>query len=279
MKVEKSPELLKESFVQLQIELDKLQPDSLAYNKCQKLYVDGDNYEVDNKKSRRKSYINTDEFRMIFLRYELFDTIKAARRLVNFVELMYELYGDVGLQRRIRLDDLSELEFKVLKLGQLQILPGRDRAGRRSFIFIYMGYDEIEYTVQQRLRISFYIQMSLANDIEAQRKGCVGITWYHNVNIFDDFSVKSKVLKTNAACSPVRTGAVHICLNEEIGGIYNGVNSGGDSISSGSSSSTSSTPTPTNSPSGSGTANYIIKSMIGFAVGAKNRNKIRVHTG
>ena len=52
--------------------------------------------------------MNTDAFRLMFLRCELFDATKAARRLINYVALMYELYGDIGLQRRIQIGDMSE---------------------------------------------------------------------------------------------------------------------------------------------------------------------------
>ena len=116
--IEETPELLMESFRKLQIELNTLQPNSLAYNRCQQLYGDDNNgngggdgdviaIAVVCSKKKKITYLNTDEFRIIFLRCELFVVTKAARRIIKFVELMYDLYGDIGLQRRIRLDDLS----------------------------------------------------------------------------------------------------------------------------------------------------------------------------
>ena len=131
--IEETPELLKESFLKLQIVLNILQPDSFAYNRCQQLYGDDNNdkiYEnenenVDDSKNddeviRSTNFINTDEFRIMFLRCGLFDIPNAARRLINFVELMYELYGDIGIQRRIRIDDLSECEIQLLKAGYVR---------------------------------------------------------------------------------------------------------------------------------------------------------------
>ena len=106
----------------------------------------------------------------MFLRCELFVVTKAARRIINFVELMYDLYGDIGLQRRIRQDDLSKDELRVLKAGYTQLLPSRDRAGRR--ILIHIAYNSTnEFTAKSRLRIAYYTQMALADDIETQRKG------------------------------------------------------------------------------------------------------------
>ena len=126
--IEETPELLEESFVKLQIVLNILQPDSFAYNRCQQLYGDDnnnnncENENVDDNKDddeliRSTSFINTNEFRIMFLRCELFDVPNAARRLILFVELMYELYGDIGIQRRIRIDDMSTREVNILKRG------------------------------------------------------------------------------------------------------------------------------------------------------------------
>jgi len=119
--IEETPTLLRESFEKLQLELNFLQPHSFAYHRCQQLYGDDRDHHKNNyagTKNKRNTttsstttttttHINTEEFRLIFLRCDFFDATKAARRLINFVALMYELYGDIGLQRRIRLDDLS----------------------------------------------------------------------------------------------------------------------------------------------------------------------------
>jgi len=271
------------------MELNKLQPNSFAYNRCQQLYAENnatnattDRNAVGNKydnEDGRKSFINTDEFRIMFLRCELFNVPNAARRLINFVELMYELYGDIGLQRRIRLDDLSEEELRILKGGTRTILPGRDRAGRRVVFHITYNYTN-EFTAKQRLRISFYVQMRLADDIETQRKGSVLITWYHNVNMFDDFSIRTQVYQRLAACSAIRPGAIHICIAKELEGTYTVVGNGGDSSSGSSTTTTTTTTTTKISPSPfSGTPVNIIKSMIALSLGAKYRSKIRIHTG
>ena len=244
----------------------------MAYNKCQHLYG-SNNYEDDNKKSRIKSYINTDEFRMMFLRCELFDITKAARRLVNFVELMYDLYGDVGLQRRIRLDDLSDSERRIMKAGYTQLLPGRDRAGRR--IVMYIGFNSTnEYTAKSRNRIAFYFQMSYADDIETQRKGLVMITWYHNVNLFEDFTSRSKCHSAISNCGLVRTGALHVCIPEELED--NKMMNVPTLISYDDNS--DSTVTTTMSLRSATPAN-VIKSMITLSISAKNRAKTRIHTG
>ena len=119
---------------------------------------------------------------MMFLRCELFDITKAARRLVNFVELMYDLYGDIGLQRRTRLDDLSEYELEMLKAGSFQFLPKRDHAERR--IYLQFAQNSTTESAKSRLRILLYLNQQCPEaDIETQRKGyvffeCVSVDLY-----------------------------------------------------------------------------------------------------
>lgn len=157
----------------------------------------------------------------------------------------------------------------------MQLLPGRDRAGRRVFIHIAHNSTKLEYidcTVKSRLRILYYLQICLADDVETQQKGSVAITWYHNLSMFDDFSTRIKVYNRIADCLPVRSGAAHICISGELEGNYT-VSNGDSSVSS------SLTATTKSSPSRSGTPSNIIISMIALSLDAKLRSKLRIHIG
>jgi len=283
--IEETPQLLKESFLKLQIVLNILQPNSFAYNRCQQLYGDdyndknyeNENENVDDNKNddeviRSTTFINTDEFRIMFLRCGLFDISNAARRLIDFVELMYELYGDVGIQRRIRIDDMSKCEIQLLKAGILQLLPGRDRAGRRVVIHIACNHTN-ELTAKSRIRMVCYVMLRLADDIETQRKGATSILWYQNISMFDDFSIKRKVLSALSTCLPFRLGALHICIPEEFE-VNNYVNT--PTLSSDDSSDSSTTKI---SSLRSVVPANVIKSMIALSIGTKGRSKLRIHTG
>lgn len=73
------------------------------------------------------------QFRMKFLRAEEYDFHRAAQRFVNYLDFTYELFGTVALMRPFFLDDLSKEEQNVVKDGSQQLLPIRDRMGRRIF--------------------------------------------------------------------------------------------------------------------------------------------------
>jgi hypothetical protein len=87
------------------------------------------------------SYLHTREWRLRFLRCELFDCKKAAERLVRFTEYMEGEYDMEVLERPLRLSDLQTKGGKrgkeimdCFKSGHSQLFPFRDRSGRRIFV-------------------------------------------------------------------------------------------------------------------------------------------------
>lgn len=129
-----TPELIHEGLDKLTQELHAISnklPNTAAYNQAI---------------MQPLSYVYEQAFRIRFLRSELWDAKKAARRIVSFLDMMAEFYGPKLLMRPIQLSDLSEQEIKVLKSGQIQLLPFRDRSGRRIIAFVAdMGF-ELEIT-------------------------------------------------------------------------------------------------------------------------------------
>ena len=83
-----------------------------------------------------RTHINTDEFRLRFLRFHLFDVVKAAKKLVHFLNISSILFGDVVLERPVQLCDFNKRELQFMRTGCIQFLPFRDRSGRRIMIVI-----------------------------------------------------------------------------------------------------------------------------------------------
>jgi hypothetical protein len=93
---------------------------------------------------------SADYFRLPFLRRELFDATKAAKRICEFLNLIHDLFGEVHmaysatrggtptqppfyLMRPITIHDLTAEDMKVMKEGWYQVLPQRDVLGRRVY--------------------------------------------------------------------------------------------------------------------------------------------------
>jgi hypothetical protein len=105
----------------------------------------------DKSQTYPDTYVNTTSFRLIFLRAELFDEIAAAKRMINFLDMIHEYYGDAVLRRPICMNDLGKQELDLCKKGGFQVLPCRDRSGRKVWMFIdnhglgYSVYSRVSY--------------------------------------------------------------------------------------------------------------------------------------
>jgi hypothetical protein len=112
--VEETPEMVEGGLVQLESEILLLK-DRAAY---------------DLAESMDPSYIRNRDFRLAFLRTELFDSQQAALRLIRHFQLKLDLFGRNRLAMDITQDDLDQDDMDVLYSGYGRSLSTTDRAGR-----------------------------------------------------------------------------------------------------------------------------------------------------
>ncbi|OEU06391.1 hypothetical protein FRACYDRAFT_254702 [Fragilariopsis cylindrus CCMP1102] len=84
------------------------------------------------------SYINSNAFRVCFLRCELFHIQKAAVRFMKYLTYIKEYFGLYALLRPIQITDFNKEELTVMRKGYIQLMPFRDRIGRR-IILLFPG--------------------------------------------------------------------------------------------------------------------------------------------
>ena len=96
-------------------------------------------------------YVQDIDIRLRFLRCELFNISKAAVRMLTYLDLTRELFGNVVLKRPIQLSDLGKLEVEMLRLGDAQPISFRDRSGRR--LMVAMNNFGLQYPLEVRVRI------------------------------------------------------------------------------------------------------------------------------
>uniref|UniRef100_A0A7S4AM13 Uncharacterized protein n=1 Tax=Pseudo-nitzschia australis TaxID=44445 RepID=A0A7S4AM13_9STRA len=129
-------ELMQTALHNLSAELLQI-PNKPAFDKSQLLFPND-------------TYVNTLDFRLRFLRCELFDARKAAIRMVTFLDLLDELgFGNEVLRRPIQFSDLSKEDVKLFRVGFVQMLPFRDRSGRP--ILAGVGTIGFQYDLIQRV--------------------------------------------------------------------------------------------------------------------------------
>ena len=136
-----NPELMHKSLIELAWELDN---DNIVPAHPKRGYKKGLEIQqrLQTERANKQLYVFGDDFRLRFLRVELFDVKKAARRILVFLDLLLDLFGDYALERPIRLSDFSEQEIEFVKRGFIQFMPFRDRSGRRIVSYLpNHGYD------------------------------------------------------------------------------------------------------------------------------------------
>lgn len=123
-----------------------------------------------------ESYIHQRDFKLRFLRAELFDARNAAMRLALCLENFLDIFGEYALIRPILLSDFSTKELKAFAAGRIQLMPFRDRGGRRVIVG-FPSRDHHVYDAITRVKIHMYLWWVATECEETQRKGIVFITF------------------------------------------------------------------------------------------------------
>ena len=100
-----------------------------------------------------RDYVQDRDFRLKFLRADLFNATEAALRLARHFQAKLELFGRSKLVKDIVQDDLDEEDMAALYAGFTQLLPVRDRAGRAvSLWFPHQSQRQLkQYKIKTRV--------------------------------------------------------------------------------------------------------------------------------
>ena len=140
-----SPKLIEQSLSEMSIEIDRIKHKYVAYLEATKCY---------------NPYVHGMEIRLRFLRCDLFDVPKAADRMLKYLDLTQELYGDIALTRPIQLRDLGKQEMEMLRGGDAQPMPFRDRSGRR--LMVAMNNFGLQYPLEVRVcTLSSFVEQNM----------------------------------------------------------------------------------------------------------------------
>jgi len=119
------------------------------------------------------------EFPLSFLRAERYDTKKAATRMIDYFEEKRGLFGVENLTTKIQLKDLDADSKYCFESGQIQLLPGRDRAGRAVIVETKQlatkkGGRQDENSILR----AFWVLSSIAlEDVETEKNGVVFVKY------------------------------------------------------------------------------------------------------
>jgi len=170
MAVRETPELIQKGLQEFHAELDKMPKDEKRT--YEEICVRAMLYQ-DEKES---CYALHEAFQLRFLRVELFDAAKAAKRFASYLEFVRDYWGtDIALKRLIRFSDFSKAEMKLFRKGYFQVLPFRDHGGRRV-VTLLGGFDPGTDFVMRTKALFYLTDVITRTDIESQQRGTVVIT-------------------------------------------------------------------------------------------------------
>ena len=200
--VEETPELNSWALHKFQDAIDKYIPEyeKVAYNRAIAM---------------NSTYVQSIDFRLKFLRCELFDHRKAALRYLRNLDYLHDKFGDHALMRKLYMSDLNKEEVKFLKAGYIQILPFRDRSGRRVIANLgsYGGFD---YSFEVKEKVAAYISCAiLSEDATSQRKGAVSLGLLTADAMDSLLGVKYNGFQRYVQAMPIRYSGCHSCFPDE----------------------------------------------------------------
>ncbi|CAJ1964761.1 unnamed protein product [Cylindrotheca closterium] len=196
---QETPELIQESLVLLQLEIDMLSD--------KKAYIIADRLDP--------NYTQDGDFRLAFLRCERFDCQKAALRIIRHFQTKLDLFGEDKLTMDITQDDLDTDDMDVLYSANGRFLNAYDSGGR---IINFITRVPKLFKTDAVLRKGFYNIMTLFRDnAEVQRRGAVSVCWSAGSakgTSGDSPDLNWKLPKLHEG-SPMRISAIHLCFTDD----------------------------------------------------------------
>jgi hypothetical protein len=223
MACDETPEMQEDFLSKFDAELAQTEKKP-AYDRAQELLQS-------NSATHPTCYLASREFKLRFLRSELFDVPKSVSKFVRCFDFLLEHFGEYALERPIRLSDFNKQEISFLREGQYQLLPYRDRSGRRIYCISANNRNPVPSEVL--LKCIFYLGYVLCggsdtsnndlNNVETQRKGVVVVIMPSHMHleygVNENFLQKVEFVRNRAAmhkivaeAMPMRVAASHLCF-------------------------------------------------------------------
>lgn len=156
-------------------------------------------------------YVNSRQFRLLFLRCERFDARKAAKKMVTHFEAKKSLFGSGEvLARGITLSDMTADDTDALEAGFMQILPTRDAAGRS--VFVIVPGQKKEKSVANAMRAMWYLFATALHDEECQKKGVVIVVYAIGSSMVESFETLKRAHSVREGI-PKKVVGVHVCYD------------------------------------------------------------------
>ncbi len=224
--INETPKLIKESLEAFDEKINALKEQSdenaeLDHRNLKKLLQNvcrTNSFSSDaSNKAKLGCYLNDGDVRLRFLRCKMFNVDKAVERLICFLDFCSDLFGDYICEREMFFSDFNSQEVTMLRNSRSQMLPFRDRTGRR--VKVSVGNLNMQMHLKTRWKIAMFFYWQASRDVETQRRGIVialwpfdedggGETWKKSIR--PGFKESAEYQQRNNAGNPVRVSSLQM---------------------------------------------------------------------
>jgi len=174
----------------------------------------------------RYAYVRSYNFIIKFIRCELYDITKAVTRYLLCLDFLVDYFGLFALTRPLTLSststysDFTKEEQNLIRMGQFQLMPTRDRSGRR--ISVFLDSYGVDYTHTNRFKLCMYVIGQVASDdVCTQKNGLVNIYSQLNsdclqIRYMIGLAVQQTECQRFMDAIPLRYSANHIFVQDDV---------------------------------------------------------------
>ena len=167
--------------------------------------------------AQNEHYVNRPEFKITFLRATRYDTKKATTKILWYFDLKLELFGPSVVGRDICWDDLSPEAKVYMNRGDLQLLPKRDKFGRKIIFWSDSFGPKVltpgEVLGMRQAWLYFLSCLGDHDDEPGRTRGYVYLRWAVHLKDLPHWCTTPavKTIQTLHGWIPVKIAVVHHC--------------------------------------------------------------------
>lgn len=153
-----------------------------------------------------------DDFKLQFLRCEVFNADLAAKRLVKYWKKRLEIFGPQKAYLPISLDKTLEDDEVAINLGVMTLLDAEDPTGRSLVYWDPSHLDSTKYTTESMVRAFWYVLHAALEPVAAQQRGIIILVDPQRASMSQfDSTIGKLFMSAMSGVLPLRLSAVHIC--------------------------------------------------------------------
>ena len=166
------------------------------------------------KAQQRCPDLLTDEFKLMFLRSEVFRVDKAVKRYIKYWDKRSEIFGNHQAFQPLTLKTIED-SHQVLLMGAMNVFYCQGRC----MAFVYpKALDRSKYTIPTFLRAFWYMAHVALENEETIKKGIVVVGFSDNISVRQlDVALGKACIDATKGILPVRFSAYHITHPSRIG--------------------------------------------------------------